>query len=355
MEIVCTIIPDARGVERFPLVYDAGMTMIRLNFTHIDQDGARRLVKATRTFNKMRGGSVRILQDLRGPKMVMGHVPGGEVEVPAGQPVRFCRPGTEDSFGRYRGLVLPVVMEDDFAALSTAHRLAAKDASLVFEIMDNRADREGWIETEVLRGGVLRTEKGLNAPGMRRDSTLTRKDAKDLAFGIGLKVDAVCLSFVSGAAEIKQAREIIEKKGGHVPEVWAKIETAEGVENAAEIVGEADGIVIGRGDLAAETSRYEVAGHQRRLTRMASRSKKSCLVATGILESLRRSSNPTFAELRDIHTAVLEGATGFILTSETSVGRNPDLAVTILREAALAARSPKPGRRKGSSKRKKRG
>ncbi|MBW2263337.1 MAG: hypothetical protein JRG91_15330 [Deltaproteobacteria bacterium] len=345
MEIICTIIPDARGVERFPLVYDAGMTMIRLNFTHIDQDGAKRLVKATRTFNKMRGGSVRILQDLRGPKLVMGRVPGGEVEVPAGQPVRFCKPGTEDGFGRYRGLVVPVVMEGDFSALATARRLTAKDATLVFEIMDNRADREGWIEAEVLRGGMLRTEKGLNAPGMKRESKLTDKDSKDLAFGIGLKVDVVCLSFVSSAAEVKQARRIIKKKGAHKPEVWAKIETAEGVKKAAEIVEAADGIVIGRGDLAAETSRYEVAGHQRRLTRLAAKNKKSCMVATGILESLRRSVNPTFAELRDIHTSVLEGATGFILTSETSVGRNPDLAVTILLEAAQAAKRSKSGKK----------
>lgn len=353
MEIVCTIIPDARGVERFPLVYDAGMTMIRLNFTHIDQDGAKRLVKATRTFNKMRGGSVRILQDLRGPKMVMGRVPGGEVEVPTGQPVRFCRPGTENTFGPYRGLVVPVLMEDDFAALSSARRLAAKDASIVFEIMDNRADREGWIETEVMRGGVLRTEKGLNAPGMRRDSTLTRKDIKDLGLGIRLRVDAVCLSFVTSAAEVEQARGIIDGKDAHRPEVWAKIETSEGVSNAAQIVKAADGIVIGRGDLAAETSRYEVAGHQRKLARLASRAKKPCLVATGILESLRRSANPTFAELRDIHTSVLEGATGFILTSETSVGRNPDLAVTVLREAARAAERSMSSKEK--SKRKARG
>lgn len=355
MEIVCTIIPDARGVERFPLVYDAGMTMLRLNFTHIDQDGARRLVKATRTFNKMRRGSVRILQDLRGPKMVMGRVPGGEVEVPAGQPVRFCVPGTEGTFGPYRGLVVPVVLEDHFSALASARRIAAKDASLVFEIMDNRADREGWIETEVVRGGVLRTEKGLNAPGMTRSSDLTDKDVRDLRFGLGQKVDVVCLSFVSSADEVKQARAIIKKKGGHRPQVWAKIETAEGVGNAAEIVKAADGIVIGRGDLAAETSRYEVAGHQRRLTRMAARSKKACLVATGILESLRRSANPTFAELRDIHTSVLEGATGFILTAETSVGRNPDLAVTILREAAQAATRSTSGKKKGKAKRKARG
>jgi pyruvate kinase len=336
MEIICTIIPDARGVERFPLVFDAGMTMLRLNFSHIDGDGAKRLVKAVHMFNKMRGREVRVLQDLRGPKMVMGRVPGDEVEVPVGQPVRFCTPGLEGTFGRYRGLVVPVHMEGEFKALASARRIAAKDASILFEIMDNRADREGWIETEVARTGVLRTEKGLNAPGMKRGPALTAKDRKDLALGLRLKVDVVCLSFVSGADEVREARKIVKKKGGHEPAIWAKVETEEAIGNASQIVKAADGIVIGRGDLAAETSRYKVAEHQRKLTRLAKKGEKTCILATGILESLRRSTNPTFAELRDIDTSLREGVDGFLLTSETSIGRHPHLAVEVLLEAARA-------------------
>jgi pyruvate kinase len=281
------------------------------------------------------------MQDLRGPKMVMGSVPGGELEVPPGQPVRFCVPGLERTFGRYRGLVVPVHMEDDFAALAGARRLAAKDASLLFEIMDNRADREGWIETEVKRGGVMRTEKGLNAPGMKRGRSLTKQDLRDLRFGIRLRVDVVCLSFVAGAEVIREARKIIGKSKEHRPALWAKIESAEGLKNAAQIVKAADGIVIGRGDLAAETSRYSVAAEQTRLTKLARKHDKTCIVATGILESLRRQPNPTFAELRDIHQSLKEGVDGFILTSETSIGRFPDVAVEVLLEAAQAASAKK--------------
>ena len=93
MDIVCTIIPDARGVELFPQVYDAGMTMLRLNFSHIDQDGAARLAKAVRAFNEMTGRSVGLVQDLRGRKLVMGEVPGGELEVAPHAPVRFVPSG----------------------------------------------------------------------------------------------------------------------------------------------------------------------------------------------------------------------------------------------------------------------
>jgi pyruvate kinase len=336
VEIICTIIPDARGVERFPLVYDAGMTMVRMNFAHIDHDGARRLAKATRTFNKLRGGAVRVMQDLMGARMLMGHVPGGEVEVPVGQPVRFVRPGLEERSVRYRGIVVPVRSDMDFARLADARKIAAKNATILFEILDNRASTEGWIETEVRRPGVMHDDMGLNAPGIKRDGRLTQRDLADLSLGLRLKVDVVCLSFVTCADEIRQARSVVGGRGRGHPEVWAKMECAEALENAVQIVKAADAIVIGRGDLAAETDRYEVAGHQGRLARLARKHGRRCFVATGILESMRWSVSPTFAELHDIHASLKEGVDGFVLTSETSIGRFPHLAVEVIRDAAAA-------------------
>jgi pyruvate kinase len=346
MHIVCTIIPDARGVELFPEVYHAGMTALRLNFSHLDPDGAARLVKAVRTFNELTGRDVGTMQDLRGRKMVLGRVPGGEQEVAPGAPVRFVEPGGERDQGRYGGLVVPIRLDQPFPDLRSAERIVGKDATLEFEITDNRADTEGWIQTEVLRGGVLRTHKGVNAPGIERPRTLTSRDLEDIRLGLRLGVDRVCLSFVSGTEEVEQARrELGRSRRKTIPEVWAKIECAEALADAKRIVEACDGVVIGRGDLAAETSRHEVPAAQSRITRIAVESGKPCLVATGVLESLRRSSNPTFAELRDIHRSLDEGVSGFVLTSETSVGRNGALAVEVLLEAERARSSRKRRRR----------
>lgn len=328
IEIICTVTPDVRGVERFPLVYDAGMTMLRIDFSQVDEDGARRLVRAARTFDKLRGRSVRILQDLRGPRIVVVRLPGGEVEIPVGQPVRFCSPEADCS--RHRGLVVPVVMDAPFSSLESARRIATADGSLTFDVVE-RCTSEGWIDTSTRQAGTLRVDRPLRAPGMLAVRSLTDKDRSDINLGLELKADVVCLAGAAGPEIVKEARRIVGRKR---MEVWARIETAEGIAAAGAIVKAADGIVIGRGGLAAETSLVEMPGHQSRLARLARKAGKKCIVASGILESLRWSASPTHAEIRDIAASLREGADGFLLGSETSVGRNPALAVQVLREAA---------------------
>jgi len=312
------------------------MTMLRINFSHTNSGDAGKLVQAVRALNKMRGRDVRLLQDLRGGKMSVKRIQGHEVVVGEGMPVRFCAPKALDTYHEFQGAVVEVDLDQPFMDLQTARHLVGKDASLLFDITHNRAAAEGWIDTVTVRGGVLRPEKGLNAPGMKRAVGLTEKDREDLLVGLDLGVDAVCLSFVSEASEVEEAISLMED-GGARPEVYAKIECAEGVANASSILDAVDGIIIGRGDLSAETSWYEIAQAQSELTRLAVKKGRPCIVATGVLTSLQHDARPSPAELRDIHLSLLEGVTGFMLTSETNIGRNPALAVQVLVEASKVA------------------
>ncbi len=277
-------------------------------------------------------------------------VPGTEQEVAPGVPVRFVRQGTEHEHAGRGGFVLGICSDQPFEDLASARCIVGKDASVVFAIAENHAGTSGYIDTRVTMGGMLRTGKGLSAPGIVRPVELTQKDIDDLRFGAKLGVDVACLSHVTGPEQVEQAREVLARtRRKRLPRVFAKIECAEALERIDSIAATADGIVIGRGDLAAETSPSEVPLAQTVITRAAAGRHKPCLVATGVLDTMRRSSTASFAELRDIHRSIQEGATGFVLTSETGTGRNGALAVSTLVTAARfleTARQPVGQRRK---------
>jgi pyruvate kinase len=194
---------------------------------------------------------------------------------------------------------------------------------------------ETEVECEVVHGGVLRPNKGMNLPGVKISApALTDKDQRDLAFGIKNGVDYVAISFVRQAADVEQARAAIAALGGTAP-VIAKIEKREAVEDLGAIVEASDGLMVARGDLGVEMATEEVPTLQKRIIQTANSSGKAVITATQMLESMIDNPRPTRAEASDVANAILDGTDAVMLSAETARGRYPVETVETMARIAV--------------------
>jgi pyruvate kinase len=189
----------------------------------------------------------------------------------------------------------------------------------------------------VVRGGVLKSHKGMNLPGAKLSlPSLSHKDRNDLIFGIEQGVDYVALSFVRSAADIENARRFIGSLGADIP-IIAKIEKPEAIQNLAEIIASADGVMVARGDLGVEMSPEQVPLLQKRIIRACNDAEKPVITATQMLESMIESPQPTRAEASDVANAILDGTDCVMLSGETAVGKHPVQAVEFMARIASEA------------------
>jgi pyruvate kinase len=266
------------------------------------------------------GAVIAILQDISGPKI--------RVETMA---PRLLHQGEELLI--HRGPVpagadgIALNYPEALASLTLGDQIFFADGSIRASVV--RIAAEGVV-VRVLQGGNLSTRKGVNLPvkGLSL-SALTAKDREDLLFGVEHGVDLVAVSFIRTAADLRQARQVIKTAGGDCP-LFAKIEKGEALDNLEEIIEEADGILIARGDLGVEIGLHRVPVVQKQILRQASSRGMPVIVATQMLTSMVTSPYPTRAEVSDVANAVLDGADAVMLSEETTVGSYPGEAVTML-------------------------
>ena len=288
--IVATLGPATDSEERIRALIDAGVDVVRLNFSHgTHEEHGRRIALVRRVAG---GRPVAILQDLGGPKLRLDRrvtgKPGDVVELALPSTVR---PGD------------PVLLADGIMQL---------------EVIDGGRCR-------VVTGGDIPPGKGINLPSSRLDiDPLTEKDRRDLAFGLAQGVDMVALSFVERADDLREAQ------ASGLP-VIAKIERAAAVEHMDEIVHAADGVLVARGDLGVEIPIERVPLTQKRLIALANRAAKPVITATQMLRSMVESRLPTRAEATDVANAVLDGTDAVMLSEESAIGRHPVEAVQMMR------------------------
>ncbi len=351
MQIICTTGPESSNIETLRKLYDAGMHIVRLNFSHVDLDWCDTLVSYARAYCP----NLRILQDLQGVKLRVAPVFQRTTQVRPGDRLVFC---PEAAFNRLRNhvdpdaLLLPIHFEGNFAALDKAREISMKDATMQFKIIARRKQgADPVIDAEVVRGGVIRPRKALNAPGMdRSDLRLTAKDRHDVEWGLKHRVDIICLSFVCNPGQVQELKSFVKDRAksfgitDKLPEIWVKIETREGVDNFARIRDKADGIILARGDLAPEIGIYEVPEVQFSLLDKMMRSKKPFFIATQVLGSLVRGVVPTRSEVNDIYYCMTKKVTGFMLGEETGISKYPVYPLTVLKEITdrFSARIDKP-------------
>jgi len=327
-KLVCTIGPASS--ERLDQLVEAGMDVARLNFSHGTPDEHRTALAALRAAAEHAGRPVAVVADLPGPKIRLGTLRGGTLELESGAPLDLAPPDhplADD--------LVTITYPDLARDVQPGDRLMLADGAVELRVSGLR-DRV--VETQVVRGGGVRSGAGLNVPSERLGlPTVTDRDREALQIVVAMGVDYVAQSFVRRAADIRELRQLM---GEHPLPIMAKIETRAAVNNLAEILSEADAVMLARGDLGVELPFEEVPVIQKRVIADCVAAGVPAVVATQMLESMVSAPRPTRAEASDVANAVLDGADAVMLSAETAIGRYPveaARAATIICAAAEAS------------------
>ncbi|WKB55025.1 pyruvate kinase [Eleftheria terrae] len=318
-KIVATLGPASSEAATIRAMFDAGVDVFRLNFSHGSHEDHRRRYEQVRSVERQRSRPIAVLADLQGPKLRVGRFEGGSVELLAGQDFLLDR---DPAPGDGRRVQLP--HPELFAAATPGQALLLDDGRLRLVVRHNDGER---LHTRVAVGGRLSDRKGVNLPDAAIPiPALTPKDREDLAFALALGVDWVALSFVQRAADLVEARELVG------PRAWllAKIEKPAALAELPQIVQQADAVMVARGDLGVEMPPEAVPGIQRSVVRLCRRQGKPVIVATQMLESMVSAPVPTRAEASDVANAIYEGADAVMLSAESASGRHPVEAVAMM-------------------------
>jgi len=315
VKVVATIGPGSDNPAILEKMIDAGMDVARLNFSHGSHKDHARRIKMIRELGRRKNKFLGVLQDIQGPKLRVGRLEGGKVLLKKGQlfvvTTRLILGTAKEVTCSYRRL-----HED----IKPGHRILLDDG-LILLVVHKVKGRD--IYTEVIFGGPLKDNKGMNLPDTRLGlSCLTDKDRRDIQFGIDHGVDFVALSFISDAKELLAIRRLY-RGVAHPPPLVAKIETQHAVQNLESIIDEADGVMVARGDLGVECPMEMVPSLQKKIIRMGNDRGKFVITATQMLESMTSNPRPTRAEASDVANAVLDGTDAVMLSAESASGLYP--------------------------------
>jgi pyruvate kinase len=315
-KIVATVGPASRGPQTLERLIQAGVNVFRLNFSHGTHEEHLEVIRSVRDISARLHRPVALLQDLSGPKIRTGKVKDGEVELVRGARLAIT---TDTSVEGTAGLI------------STTYELLPRDVKAGDQVLLDDGNLElrvvgvsaGRVECEVVDGGLLRSNKGMNLPGVALSTpALTEKDRRDLLFGVQHHVDYVAMSFVRRAEDVEEAKALVRSMGEATP-VVAKIEKPQAVDNLEAILAAADGVMVARGDLGVELGTEDVPIVQKRIIALANAAGKVVITATQMLESMVENPRPTRAEASDVANAILDGTDAVMLSGESAIGKFP--------------------------------
>jgi len=321
-KIVCTIGPSCNTQEKIEDLLLHGMNVARVNFSHGTHQDHAKVIKYIRKAAKKYKYSVPVLMDLQGPKIRVGQMKDGAQELKTGSSIKIT---AEDVEGTSK--VVPIDYKGLIREAEEGNTILLDDGLLEFKVTAQLPDS---LEAKVVVGGTLKSRKGVNLPNVKISvPSLTEKDIKDLAFGIKQGVDIIALSFVRTA---KDVRDIISRvrAAGSQASIIAKIEKPEALDVIDEIIEEADGIMVARGDLGIEIPTEQVPVVQKMIIEKCRSAGKPVITATQMLDSMITNPRPTRAESSDVANAVLDGTDAVMLSGETAAGAFPMEAVNVM-------------------------
>lgn len=323
-KIIATLGPATDSPDMVAKLIERGMNVARLNFSHGTHEDHERRHGIVRRVSTDMDVPIAIMMDIQGPKIRVGEFPGGEVDLITGSTVRLLPGGGLGDAETVRIAYLECV------EMSVGGSVFLSDGIIELEATEVAED---GVTATVIQGGVLADHKGASFPGARTTiASVTEKDAVDLEFGMGLGVDIVAASFVNSGDDVLAVREIV----GRIP-VIAKIETAVGYMNLDDILEEADGAMVARGDLGVELSIESIPRAQYEIIHRTNAAGKISIIATEMLESMVTNPRPTRAEVTDVYRSVLDGTDAVMLSAETAVGRYPSRTVKLMSSICLEA------------------
>jgi len=315
-KIVATLGPATSTREIIEEMMECGVNVFRINFSHADYADVKKRVNIIRTINEEKDYHVAILADLQGPKLRVG-VMAEDIILDVDDTFTFttvvCEGTKEQAFMTYQNFPKDV---------QVGEHILVDDGKLLFEV--TATDRDTKVTTKVLRGGPLRSKKGVNLPNTNISlPALTEKDVKDALFAIKLEVDWIALSFVRTAEDLIELQDLIAANSSYKIPIVAKIEKPEAIENIDKITSHCDALMVARGDLGVEVPMETVPLLQKKLVLKAKKAHIPVIIATQMMETMITSQVPTRAEVNDVANSIMDGADAVMLSGETAMGDFP--------------------------------
>ena len=339
-KIVCTLGPASNNEKTIEAMLKAGMNVMRLNFSHGTHEEHAETITRFRKVRDELKMSAAVLLDTKGPEIRTGNFVNGKETLENGQKFTLT---TEDIEGTNE--ICSVTYKNLPKELKPGNLVLINDGAIVVRVKETT---ETEVRGVVVHGGVISNHKGINLPNVNLQMKyMSEQDKADLLFGIKHDVDYVAASFVRTAQDVKEVRQLLDENGGNEIKIIAKIESTQGIKNFEEILEEADGIMVARGDMGVEVAYEKLPGIQKRIIRRCVQSGKIAITATQMLESMTTNPMPTRAEITDVANAVFDGTTAVMLSGETAAGKYPQQAVKTMAKIALQAENDLP---KGPSK-----
>ncbi|HEV3250700.1 MAG TPA: pyruvate kinase [Puia sp.] len=327
-KIVATVGPACDTYEKLLELVKAGVNVFRLNFSHGSHEDKSRIIEHIRKINSTEPFNIAILGDLQGPKLRVGEIEGGGIEVKEGDILTFTNQKVVGNIDR-----IYVSYPNLHADVIIGNTIMIDDGKL--EVKVTGVEKNNDVKVQVTLGGLLSSKKGINLPDTKISRpALTEKDLVDLEFIIAQKLDWVALSFVRHVKDIEILRAKLNEKNSK-SKIIAKIEKPEALSNIREIILESDGIMVARGDLGVELPIEQVPLIQKQLIRKCLHRAKPVIVATQMMESMIDRTKPNRSEITDVANAVLEGADAVMLSAETAAGNYPTLVVETMRKIIM--------------------
>ena len=318
-KIICSIGPASCEYDVMKQMVLSGMNVARINFSHATLEERKEVEETVAKVNKDLGTNAAILYDTKGPDFRTGVMAEGGIKLEEGKTIKIVKKdvlGTEESFTvNYKNVLKEINIGD---------KVLLEDGLMKLEVVDKEGED---LVCKILVGGLLKSKKGINVPGVALNiEFLSKEDVDDIIYACEKEGDFLALSFVNSKENILAVREILKEHNSSM-KIISKIESGFALKNLDEIIEYSDGIMVARGDLGVEIPCEEIPIVQKEIIKKCREQGKACIVATEMLASMYTSARPTRAEVTDIANAVLDGCDAVMLSGETTVGKYPVDAV----------------------------
>ena len=330
-KIICTLGPATDAV--LPEMIKAGMNVARMNFSHGSHEEHKARMDAVKAARKELGMPVGIMLDTKGPEIRTKTYKDGKIEIVEGQEFTLT---TRDIEGD--NTIVSITYEGLPNDVQPGTRILIDDGLVAFEVEEIKNGTD--IVCKALNGGPLSNRKSINVPGIKLNMKfVSDKDREDIEFGLSQGIDFIAASFTRSAQDVRDIKEILKAHGKEDVEIICKIENMEGVNNVPEILDEANGIMVARGDLGVEVPFEELPEIQKSIIKTCISRGKRVVTATQMLESMAKNPRPTRAETSDVANAILDGTDAIMLSGETAGGLYPVEAVSTMARVATFTES----------------
>ncbi|ATD55466.1 pyruvate kinase [Clostridium chauvoei] len=332
MHIIATVGPKSSEKWILKEFISKGVDILRLNCSHFNEEEFLEVVRYSREIKS----DIHIMTDLCGEKIRVSSELKDIYKIYNGEIVYFCG---EDFYKNINieqlkdMKLIPLTIKAQILLEESINNISMKDNTMNFEILEKK---QGIIKAKVIRGGIVRSGKGCNVPNLKRNETfLSDKDKKDIKWSMEKNIDIICQSYVETKEDIEFLKAYIDNEfvDYKKPEIWAKVETPEGIKNLKDILTVTDNVVIGRGDLVPESGILKAVELEDKAIEYIVKNNKNIIVATNLLNSMKLGSRASLPEVESIYTFIKKGVGGFLLAGETSIGKAPIKTIDFLNNA----------------------